>query len=170
MLASIGSVTYIQHHMTVAENFAAGGFPVNWQTQKDTHGVIPDASSPLWRTWWSILKQNSYRKCDLGLPLHPREQGLIHDLDAFRLSSQKDIQASAVSRESDGHCFLECLESSVGWFHTSRFNNKCRCLLWNSSTRLGGRYSAKETWMSTKGVNFAQQCLTSQCSHKYELI
>jgi hypothetical protein len=60
--------------------------------QKDTHEVIPDASSALLGAWWSILKQNCYRRWDLCLPLHPREQGWIDDLKASSLSSQKEVQ------------------------------------------------------------------------------
>jgi len=48
--------------------------------------VDPDASSALWRARWSTLKQNCYSTWDLGLALHPREQGLMDDLEASSLS------------------------------------------------------------------------------------
>jgi hypothetical protein len=42
--------------------------------KKDTHGVVPHASSALVRVWQSILKQNCYRMWDQGFPLNSREQ------------------------------------------------------------------------------------------------
>jgi hypothetical protein len=57
--------------------------------------------------WWSILKQNYCRRWNLDLPLHPREHGWISDLEASSLSSQKAVQDSALSKESD-YCFLVC--------------------------------------------------------------
>jgi len=101
---------------------APGGFLIIWlMNMKDTHGVIPDSSSTLQTAWWSILTQNCYRRWDLGLWLHSREQGCITDLEAS-LSSQKEVQDSAVSRKSDGHCLMGCLWSSVGWFHPCQFS------------------------------------------------
>ena len=46
--------------MTVSPigKFAAGGFFIIWLMNK--HGVIPDASSTLWRALWNILMQNCY--------------------------------------------------------------------------------------------------------------
>jgi hypothetical protein len=44
----------------------------------------------------------------MDLPLHHREQGWIIELEASSLSSQKEFQDSAVSKESDGFCFLGC--------------------------------------------------------------
>jgi hypothetical protein len=38
------------------------------------------------------------------------------NLEASSLSSQKEVQDSAVSRESDGYCFLGCSRSSFGYF------------------------------------------------------
>jgi hypothetical protein len=84
----------------------AGSLSTDWRPQKDTHEVIPDAFLAFRGAWWSILKQKCYRRWDLGLPLHPREQGWIDDLETSSLFSQKEIEDSAVYRESDGYCFL----------------------------------------------------------------
>lgn len=69
------------------------------------NGAFPEVSSALSGAWWSILKQNYCRRWNLNLPLHPREHGWISNLDASSLSSQKAVQDSALSKESD-YCFL----------------------------------------------------------------
>jgi len=113
--------------------------------------VICDASSVIQKAWWSILKQNLYRRWDLVLPQHPREQAWIYDFEASSLTGQKEVQDSAVSWESDEYCFLCCLCTSSGWFDTSQFSNKCSCISGNSEETQGG-YLAEETRMLTKGV------------------
>jgi len=86
---------------------APDGFLIIWlMNMKDTHGVIPDSSSTLRTAWWSILTQNCYRRWDLGLWLHSREQGCITDLEAS-LSSQKEVQDSAVSRKMKATAFWD---------------------------------------------------------------
>jgi len=91
---------------------------------------------------------------DLGLPLHPREQGWIDDLEASLLASQKEVQDSTVCRECDGHCFLGCLWSSVGWFHTSWLNNKCSCLDQETLKRLKEAIRKKKPGLLTKVLLF----------------
>ena len=80
---------------------------LTWLTQNDTSGVIPDVSSLLQRPWCSILKQNFCRRWDLVLALHLREQGWMNYLESSLLSSQKEVQDNAISRESDYCCFLD---------------------------------------------------------------
>lgn len=103
--------------------------------------MVRDASSELRRACWRSLKQNCYGRWDLGLPQHPRQQGWINDLDAPSLSGQREVQDSAISRESDGYCFVGCSWSSTCWFHTFRFTNKCICLseTWRNSRQSFGK-------------------------------
>jgi hypothetical protein len=77
--------------------------------KSNTHGNFLYASSTLRRTWWSILTHNCYRRWELALPLHHREQGWLDDLKASSLSSQKEVQKSAVFRKGVDRYFLGCL-------------------------------------------------------------
>jgi hypothetical protein len=43
----------------------------------------------------------------------PESKAWTDDLEASPLSRQKEVQDSAVSRESDGYCFLVCSRSSL---------------------------------------------------------
>jgi hypothetical protein len=57
-----------------------------------------------------------------------------------------------------------------GWFHTSRFNNKCSCLTGNSK-ETQGVYSEQEPGFvdqRTQSSSFARQCSTSQCYRNRE--
>ena len=137
-LASMYSVnTYIHRHIAVAGEFPPGGCPVNWETNTEgSNGVVPDASSVLRRAWWNILKQEFNERRDLGLPLHPKEQGWIDDS-----SSQKEVQATAVSRDRGGCCLLQLL--------------------------IGKLQKFKETvWRKRWG--YWQQCWTTQCCRNSE--
>ena len=68
---------------------------------------------------------------------------------------------SAVSREWDGYCFQRCLRSSVGWFHTSQFNNKHSSLSGNSK-RDSRRFFVKRDHNANKRSSLAQWWWTSQ--------
>jgi len=122
---------------------------LTWQKQNDTHGVIPDGSSALWRAWWSIPKQNLYRRWHLGLALHLREQGWMNDVEASSISSQKEVQDCAISKESEYWYYLRW--SSVGCFHTSEFKNKYSCLIGHSKETQGSCL-ARDTRVLTKVV------------------
>jgi hypothetical protein len=84
---------------------------------------------------------------------------------------KKKFQDSAVSRESDGYCFLDVHGGLlVDFTHTSWFTSKCRCLSANSKETQGG-YSAQETRIidrTTKSSSFSRQCSTSQCCSNVE--
>jgi hypothetical protein len=47
------------------------------------------------------------------------------------LPSQKAVEDSEISRESDGYCFMLCLRCFVGWFHTSCVSSNYTCLTGN---------------------------------------
>jgi hypothetical protein len=120
---------------------------------------------------WSIVvkKKNCFGQQSSGLPLHPREQGWMSDLEASSLSSQKAVQDSAVFRENYGYCCLGCSQSSFRRFHISRLNNKCRCLSWSTKDSPGG-YSAQETRIVHKRSSFARQySIPRRCGNRESL-
>jgi hypothetical protein len=142
-----------------------GSLSTDWWTYKDTHRVVPDACSVLWIVCWSILKQNCYRRWDLGLP--PQTARLTQWPGHTLILQSKKVQDSAVSMKSDGYYSLRCLQCSVGWFHTSWFNN-IRSYLSGNSKETQGVYLAKKTRMFTNGSSCAWQCLTSHCCSNCE--
>ena len=90
--------------------FAPGVFLVIWLKKTNKTRM---ASSPMLLQRYEEHGEAFLRiivtEDDLVLPLHHREQGCLDDLKASSISSQKEVQDSAVSRESDGSCFLGCL-------------------------------------------------------------
>jgi len=115
-----------------------------------------------WHTWgepwdfFSIMKnmvkhslQKFYRSWELSRAVHLREQGWINVVEASSLSSQKEVQGCAISRENDYCCYLRW--RSVGCFRTSQFNNKCSCLFGRSKETQGSSL-AKQTRVLTEVV------------------
>lgn len=152
--------TYIHHHIAGAGEFPVGEFPVNWETDtKDAHRVVPDASSPLRRAWWSILKQEFNKRWDLGLPLSPTP----------KKSKAKSI--TLLVKSSSRQCslrvkwwlvFSAMLLCFVDWFHTSRLKNNCCCCCrlsgnWRNSRRL----FVKRDQDVDERSSFARQCCIS---------
>ena len=86
---------------------------------------------------------------------HPREQGWFYDLEASSLSCHKDVQDSVVPWESDYHCFLGCLLSYIGWFHTSQFKNKWSCLSGNFIETHRGYLEWPQEFFCTTKLDFS---------------
>jgi hypothetical protein len=85
----------------------------DWRTQIKHTWYLPWCFFNVTKSMVKHFYDNCYRRWDLALPLrvHHREQGWLDDLKASSISSQKEVQDSTVSRESDGRYF-------VGWLCT----------------------------------------------------
>jgi hypothetical protein len=62
------------------------------------------------------------------------------------LPSQKAVEGSEVSSESDDYCFLLRLWWFVGWFHTSCINCKYTCLTGNVQERQEAIQRTRPGW------------------------